>query len=236
MQRLSDIAQRHGICVIYDEIQTAFGWLGTLTAAERYETTPDILCASKALTSGFGPLAVTVSNEKYKHLEYGTGEKTGGGDLRSLVAANAVLDRLVGLPEDQIPPYVQGNLRQELQSGLLASVSHKAKILDALLNDLAQSFPNRIARIRGDQMIKGIELVDESGEPDSNLATSIVKKALENGVFIKQTKNVLIIKPPIVITEEQMKQGLQRLHGAFETVLKPASPAPSSSTEPDISS
>lgn len=207
MKGLYDIAKEHNICLIFDEVQTAFGWLGTLSAAEKYEVVPDILCAGKALTSGYGPLAVTVSNEKYAHLEYGTGEKTGGGDIRSLIAANAVIDRLVGIPVEELPDYVHGQLREELTTGLLSCVPQKVRLLDSMLKNLADAFPNKISEIRGEQFIRGIMF----DKPDT-LAEKVTKNALKKGVFIRYTKNTIIIKPPIVITKEEMSRGISIIY------------------------
>lgn len=224
MQRMGEIAARNGICLIYDEIQTGFGWLGSLTAAERLGVVPSILCLGKGLTSGFGPLALAVANEKYAYLDYGSGEKTGGADVRSLVAANAVIDRLLGIPDDRIPSFVHGAFREELGRGLLGDVPSKVQILDRLLQELTDLFPDRIVNIRGDQMMRGMVLVDADGNPDRALAAAVCTTALAQGVLVRQSKNVVIIKPPIVITEEQLQRGFSALADTFKTILTPAAP------------
>lgn len=63
VRQVSDIARRHGILVIYDEVAVGFGRLGTLFACEQIGFTPDLICLSKGLTAGYMPMAVTVATE-----------------------------------------------------------------------------------------------------------------------------------------------------------------------------
>ena len=61
LKKLKEICIKHDIALIYDEVQTGFGWLGTMSAAERYGVYPNLMALSKALTSGNGPLSALVS-------------------------------------------------------------------------------------------------------------------------------------------------------------------------------
>ncbi len=204
LQGLRKIADEYHIALIFDEIQTGFGWLGTLSAAEINEVVPDIFCASKALTAGFGPLAITASREPYTKLDYGSGEKTSGSDIRSCISACAVLDRLLGIPKETIPSFVNDDLASELESGLLCQVPEKSKMLLSEVEKLKEAFPDIIKSIRGSKFILGLELVNDKGEPDIEFAGKVTKEAAQRGVFVKQTKNVIIIKPPIVNTKEEV--------------------------------
>jgi 4-aminobutyrate aminotransferase-like enzyme len=122
LKALSRICADQGVTLIFDEVQTGCGWLGVMSAAEKYGLKPDIIAVSKGLTAGFGPLAAMIANGRYGTLDYGTSEKTNGADLRSLIACNAVMDRLIGVHETSIPECASEQLRAELTSGLLARV------------------------------------------------------------------------------------------------------------------
>lgn len=219
IKKLRQIADEFDCCLIFDEIQTGFGWLGKLSAAEAMGVVPDIFCGSKALTSGWGALSLTASNAKYSDLDYGAGEKTSGSDIRSVVAANAVLDRLLGIPETQIPDYVNEPLRSELKTGLINLVPNKENFLRQELKKLQAAYPNTIKQIRGEGLMLGLELLDADGSPAFELADKLVNEALNKGVFIKATKNVIIVKPPLVITDDEIKVAIERLYQAFASCL-----------------
>lgn len=71
MKKLKELCHKENIALIYDEVQTGFGWLGTMTGAERYGVWPNLMALSKALTSGNGPLAVLVSDKIYQVFQIG---------------------------------------------------------------------------------------------------------------------------------------------------------------------
>ncbi len=90
MRRLCD---KYSAALIFDEVQTAFGWLGSIFAYERFGVVPDILALGKGLASGF-PLAAVVFKKKYDVLKYGEDEFTYGGHPVSCAVALANLDLL----------------------------------------------------------------------------------------------------------------------------------------------
>ncbi|HBK14605.1 MAG TPA: adenosylmethionine--8-amino-7-oxononanoate aminotransferase BioA, partial [Erythrobacter sp.] len=66
------ICARHGTLFIADEVMTAWGRTGTLTACEQADVVPDIMCLSKGLTGGAMPLAVTMASEPIWDAHYST--------------------------------------------------------------------------------------------------------------------------------------------------------------------
>ena len=64
LQKLEKLIHSYDILLIYDEVMTGFGKTGDWFAATKSQTTPDFLCLSKALTGGFLPMSLTVTNEK----------------------------------------------------------------------------------------------------------------------------------------------------------------------------
>jgi adenosylmethionine-8-amino-7-oxononanoate aminotransferase len=103
LERVREICDHHGVLLIYDEIVTGFGRLGSWFAADHYGVWPDLLCLGKGITSGYAPLSAVVMRRSIAaafrgdradgvHLMHG---HTYGGNPISSVAALAVLDELV---------------------------------------------------------------------------------------------------------------------------------------------
>ncbi|HRN69858.1 MAG TPA: aminotransferase class III-fold pyridoxal phosphate-dependent enzyme [Candidatus Woesebacteria bacterium] len=209
MHNLKEICKRNKIALIFDEIQTGFGWLGKMTAAERYEVAPNLLALSKALTSGNGPFAALISDKMYQDIPDGTGAKTNGADIRSLVASNVVIDRLVGIPIDKIPQGIDDTLSEELQKGLLSDFLPKQKMLQQYLLELYDSSKGMVNALKGYGLIRGIEIVDAQGNYDETITKKIHYDLLDSGVLIRYSHHTLIFKPPIVISESEMEKGFE---------------------------
>jgi adenosylmethionine---8-amino-7-oxononanoate aminotransferase len=64
LQQLEQLARKHGVLLIFDEVMTGFGRTGDWFACTKSKTSPDLICLSKGITGGFLPLAVTVATEK----------------------------------------------------------------------------------------------------------------------------------------------------------------------------
>lgn len=86
LKGIRSLCDKYKIALIFDEVQTAFGWLGTMFAYERFKVVPDILCLGKGLSAGM-PLSAAVFRKKYDVLDYGEDELTYGGHPLSIAAA-----------------------------------------------------------------------------------------------------------------------------------------------------
>ncbi|MBI2597450.1 aminotransferase class III-fold pyridoxal phosphate-dependent enzyme [Candidatus Daviesbacteria bacterium] len=219
LKRLKYVCESSKIALIFDEIQTGFGWLGKITAAERYGVWPNLMALSKALTAGNGPLSALVSDKIYQDIVEGTGAKTNGADIRSLVAANAVMDRLLGIPEQQIPSDIDEDLYKELRSGLLSQFDQKCHQLLLYLKDLQSLGKGLIGKIKGDGLIRGLEIVNAKGVNDALMAKKLQLQLLESGVLVRQNQHTLIFKPPIVITEKEMAKGFGKIQKIISSNL-----------------
>ena len=214
MHGLEQVCKKKNICLIFDEIQTGWGWLGKLSAAEVYGVKPNIALFGKALTAGNGPLAIMIADQKYRNQQYGTSEKTNGADPRSLVAAHAVLDRLIGL-DGNLVRYWENKTRQilpeELKHGLLEKRFKKVnKLLEAELVKLQSCHPYHIGKITGYGLIRGIEILNNQGNPDLEKTQRFTQACYQQGVFVRHSRRgVVIIKPPIVISEEELREAFK---------------------------
>ena len=211
LKELKTICEKFDIQLIFDDIQTGFGWLGTFSSASFFNVYPNLLAVSKALTAGYGPLSSLVMDKKYKDLPMSTVLKTNGADLRSLVAARAVIERLRGVPKEYIPSNLSADLRHELEVGLLFSFENKVEILEQCVQTLKQQCASRLGNIRGCGLIRCIEVIDDHGHPDPETCKKIQEQLLQSGVLVRSVKHGLLFKIPIVITD-------QELHEAFGVV------------------
>jgi len=188
---LRALCDDYQISLIFDEIQTAFGWLGTFFAASRYKASPDILTMGKAISPGF-PLAAILMRPKYDVLEYGEDEFTNGGHPLSCAVALKNIEIIKHMKIKKI-------------------VSERSALILKLLTALQKKHPF-IKEIRGEGLIWGIDF----GKNISPLgANQIYTRALSNGLILRKScdglGSSLVIKLPLTITAAEIEEGIKRL-------------------------
>ncbi|ORY99938.1 pyridoxal phosphate-dependent transferase [Syncephalastrum racemosum] len=176
--------------LIFDEIQCGLGRTGKLWGHDHYGVQPDVLTMAKPLANGV-PIGAIMTNaqvgDAIKMGEHGT--TFGGNPLATAVALN-VFGRL-SKPE------------------FLASVKAKGAALKADLKSLQIQYPDLIKDVRGEGLLLGIEL---SRDP-----SPVVKMARERGLLVVTAgNNTIRVIPPLVITEEEAREGIAKLSGALE--------------------
>ncbi len=190
------IAREHGALVILDEVATGFGRSGTMFACEPTGVEPDLLCMAKGITGGVLPLAATLASEQIyegflgDHSEYRTffhGHSYTGNPL----ACAAALGSLQVFEEERTLERLQVRIAQ----------------LGDRLSVLAEH--PHVGDIRRLGVMTGIELVKNkrTGEPfDPTLLAGrrVVEAALEHGVLIRPLGDVVVLMPPLSITEDEL--------------------------------
>jgi 4-aminobutyrate aminotransferase-like enzyme len=189
------VCRRHDVLLIWDEIQTAFGRVGAMTAAELYGVSPDIIVFGKAVGGGF-PLAGTIARDDLRPLEPGDQGFTFGTFPISMAAALATLDVL---EEEKLLERCRSVGRQ---------------ISDRLRE--WQGHYELIGDVRGPGLMIGFELVKDrsSREPARELAHQFAVEGMKRGVIFGESKylglgNVVKIKPPLVISDIQVERVLE---------------------------
>src|SRR2546426_10471148 len=202
---LLEVCRKHKILFIADEVQTGFGRTGALFACERYGIEPDILVTAKALGGGLPLAAITGRAEIMDVPEPGGLGGTFAGNPLSCEAALAVLDLFE---------------RDDL--------SARANQLGAVFQERARHWQKRwpiIGDVRGLGAMQAIELVQsqEKREPAEEETKQIVQYCYEHGLIILTAgsySNVIRLLMPLVITDDQMDEGLGVLEGALESVCE----------------
>ena len=224
LRRLRDVCSRKSICLIFDEMQNAFGYAGSISYAQTSGVFPDISAISKALTSGHGSLAVIVTRRKYREIETPFGAKSNSGNMLALVAVDAVLDRLLGMEPDEahlLPSWLPSGLATELREGLLPSGYERAvALVDGLLEELCRRFPTLLGEPRGIGLIRGLVMLEANGQPSARLSAAAAKVCLGHGAYVRQADTAVLLKPCIVLDERETSAALTALTKTFDDVLR----------------
>ncbi|MGE6628882.1 aspartate aminotransferase family protein [Bacillus sp. NPDC077027] len=199
LKRIREICDEHGILLIFDEVQTGFGRTGNWFAAQTFDVTPDIMAVAKGIASGL-PLSATVANHKLmQKWPLGAHATTFGGNPIACSAALATIDII---KEENVLEHVQQ---------IHAYAKEK-------LHSIQSSF-SQIGEVRSIGMMFGIEVINpQTGAPDGETAMKILDYALEEGVlfyFCGNQGEVLRMIPPLIVTKEQIDEGLEKLTAAL---------------------
>ncbi|MBO9653259.1 MAG: 4-aminobutyrate--2-oxoglutarate transaminase [Agrobacterium tumefaciens] len=200
MQKLREIADKHGILLIADEVQTGFARTGKLFAMEHFGVVADITTMAKGLGGGFPIAAVTGRAEIMDAPGPGGLGGTYGGNPIGVAAGNAVLDVIEEEGLSERATQLGNRLKQRLQS-------------------LTDTVP-QIADVRGPGFMNAVEFnVPGSAAPNPDFANRVREKALENGLILLTCGvygNVIRFLAPITIEDGIFNEAL----GVLETTLR----------------
>ncbi|MBY6038048.1 aspartate aminotransferase family protein [Fictibacillus nanhaiensis] len=199
LKKMREICDRHGILLIFDEVQTGFGRTGEWFAAQTFNVTPDIMAIAKGIASGL-PLSATVaSKELMKQWPLGSHGTTFGGNP---IACSAALATIEVLKEEKL-------IQNSKEMGAYAYNK---------LKEIETAYPV-IGSVRALGLMIGIEIIDPfSGKPDGNALMTILNKCLDKGALFYLCGNnseVIRMIPPLTINKEQIDQGLFILEEAI---------------------
>jgi 4-aminobutyrate aminotransferase len=196
-EELRLVAERHGILLIHDEIQSGMGRTGRMFAAEHFGVAADIVTLAKGIASGM-PLAATVARADVMNWPPGAHASTFGGNPVSIAAALTTIELL----------------EEEL-------VQNAASIGGYMLERM-QSWPRRfrfVGDVRGRGLMLGIEMVldRQTKERAPELRDRMETLAFERGLLILGCgQNSLRLCPPLVITHDQADFALDTLEQCLD--------------------
>ncbi len=179
----------HNILMIFDEVQTGCGRLGTLFAYELYGVEPDIMTLGKGIGGGV-PLSAFLAKEHAAVFTPGDHGSTYGGEPLTTRVGYEVMRYII---ENDIP----------------ADVARKAQIVARRLNSLLDRCPN-VAAVRGEGLMWAVQFTTDAGE-------RITDSALANGLIVNNVRpNAVRVVPPLTVTDEELEQGLAVLEHVIE--------------------
>ena len=201
-QALNELRDAFDLVLIADEVQTGLGRTGYLYASEAVGLLPDIITLAKPLAGGL-PLSATLIPEKINSLlkvgDHGT--TFGGGPVTTAVAS--YLWDTVSNPDFH------------------KEVREKGEFLEAELESLRKEWSSGallLSRVRGLGLLRGLEVEVEKGDMGEWMK-KILQAARKEGVLVLRSgKNVIRIAPPLVISREEIREGIEKLRRALQSV------------------
>ncbi|WFD23231.1 ornithine aminotransferase [Malassezia equina] len=193
--KVAELCKKHNVLMICDEIQTGLGRTGKMLCCQHYGIRPDIITLGKALSAGVYPVsAVLADKDVMLCIQPGEhGSTYGGNPLGSAVAITA-LDVIVN---DKLCERAE-QLGQFFRAGL-------KEIKNPLLTE-----------VRGKGLLNAI-VIDETKSVKKRSAWDLCLLLKEKGLLAKPThQNIIRLAPPLVITEEELKRGLEIISAALD--------------------
>ena len=213
LRGVRELCDRYGVLLILDEVATGFGKTGKWFACQHEGVVPDIMAISKGLTAGYMPLAITLATDEVYGAfwggDYGSGKTFfhghtfTGNQLGCAVALkNIELFKQKGWPE-----------------GLKPKIEYLWRRLEEELSPL-----KHVGDIRGRGFMVGIELVKDKRTKEGfswrdDVGRRVSRRIIEKGVFTRPLGPVLVIMPPLAITEEEIDLLVRTYREAIVEVL-----------------
>ena len=192
LRKLRALCDEQGILLIFDEVQCGIGRTGRLFAHEWAGITPDIMAIAKGIGGGFPMGACLATSEAAEGMTAGTHGTTFGGNPLAMAVGNAVLDVV-------------------LADGFLDHVLEMGKLFSQGLASLKDRFPDLVTEIRGSGLMIGIKCAK------SNVAVVEAFRS-QNVLAVPAGDNVVRLLPPLTVTAEEVREGLNRMEKALETL------------------
>ena len=201
LERLREICDRHGILLIFDEVITGFGRLGTAFGADRLGVVPDIMTLAKGLTNAAVPMgAVAVHDGIYNAIIDGV---PGGIELfhgytysgHPLACAAAIASIELHQSED---------------------LAGRARDMEGYWEDAVHSLkgaPN-VIDLRNFGLIAGIELAPRKDRP-TDRAVRVFQRCFDNGVLIRTTGDIVALSPPLIVERPHVDRIFEVLDDAI---------------------
>ena len=204
LEKIRKVCDDHGIVFIADEVQAGAGRTGKFLSIEHSGVIPDIVTMAKSIGSGM-PISATTGRAEIMDAPHlgGVGGTYSGSPLAVVAALETV--KQINTPE------------------FLAKATHVGEIIVRRLTAMQEAFPV-IGDIRGLGAMLVVEFVKDrkTKEPDMDFAMAVIKKCVSNGLILIRAglyTNCIRFLPPIVITDDQLNEGLDVIEKAIADVL-----------------
>jgi len=211
MQGVRALCDKYGIVMIADEVMSGFGRTGKWFAIEHWNVIPDIITMAKGLTSAYAPLGAVAMKPEIAAAFDERVYESGLTYTSHPISLAAAIANIQAMKDDRI----------------IEHVAAMGPVLKRMLNDLGEAHPS-IGEVRNIGLFGILELVKDrkTKEPlapwngSSPAMVAFRKYCLEHGLFLYTHWHTVLIIPPLIITEEQLKEGMEVLDKALEITDK----------------
>ncbi len=190
LKRLRQLCDRHGLLLIFDEVQCGVGRTGRLFAYEWAGVAPDLMAIAKGIGGGFPMGACLATDAAAVGMTAGVHGTTFGGNPLAMAVGNAVLDVV-------------------LEEGFLDEVARKALLLKQGLAAIADEFPEVVEEIRGTGLMLGLKCA----MPNTKVNQALRDQHL---LAVPAGDNVIRLLPPLNVTDEEIGEALKRIRAAAQ--------------------
>jgi beta-alanine--pyruvate transaminase len=201
LERLREICTEHGILLIFDEVITGFGRLGAPFAAQRFGVQPDMIAMAKGMTNGTIPMGgVAVRSHVHDALmqgPIGTIELMHGYTYSGHPAACGALIATLQIYE---------------REKLFERVRELETYWEEAVHMLRQA-PN-VADVRNIGLVGGVELKPIDGRPGAR-GSDVYRRAFDGGLLVRVTGDTIALSPPLIISEPQIDEIVEKLGNAI---------------------
>ena len=200
LKRLRELCDKHGLLLIFDEVQCGIGRTGKLFAYEWSGVAPDLMAIAKGIGGGFPVGACLATAEAAAGMTAGIHGTTFGGNPLAMAVGNAVLDVV-------------------LEDGFLEDVSRKALVMKQALASIADEFPEVVEEIRGVGLMLGLKC----RVPNAELNLALRDQKL---LAVPAGENVIRLLPPLTVSDDEIREAIDRIRaGAISVSAKAAAAA-----------
>ena len=197
LRELRALCDKHGLLLVFDEVQSGVGRTGKLFAYQWSGVTPDVMTVAKGIAGGFPVGACLATAEAAKGMTVGIHGSTFGGNPLAMAVGKAVVD-IVSDPD------------------FLEDVRHKGLYLKQRLASVVDAHPGVVAEVRGEGLLTGIRCIAPAAE--------VVAALRDQGLLtVAAGENVVRLLPALIVTNDEIDEAIARLEAAL-TVLERAQP------------
>ncbi|MDE3032943.1 MAG: acetyl ornithine aminotransferase family protein [Acidobacteriota bacterium] len=208
LQGLRDLCDRHGILLIFDEVQSGVGRTGKMFACQHWNVKPDIMTLAKGLGSGL-PIGLIVAKKRLmEQWSRGAHGNTYGGNPLCCAAALATLDLIEG--------------------GYMENAARMGEILLHQLTRLQSRF-EVVGEVRGRGLMIGMELVEDSATrmPAKELCDAVIHRAFHKGLLLLSCGvSTVRFMPPLMVDAAAIGEAMEILEASLRETLAEARARP----------
>lgn len=193
MEQLRSLCDRHGLLLIFDEVQTGVGRTGKLFAHEWTGVTPDIMAVAKGIGGGF-PLGACLATEAAASgMTAGVHGTTFGGNPLAMAVGNAVLDIV-------------------LEDDFLQAVRDRSLVARQALASVVDEFPQLFEEVRGTGLLLGLKC---------RISNSAIAAAMQDAklLVVGAGDNVVRLLPPLTVSDEEIREAVERVRIAAAALV-----------------
>jgi adenosylmethionine-8-amino-7-oxononanoate aminotransferase len=189
LRAVRELCDQHGVLLICDEVATGFGRTGTMFAVEREGVSPDFMCLAKGITGGYLPLAATLTTEAVY-----VGFLGAPAEAKTFFHGHTYTGNPIACA------VALANLDIFRDERTIEALQPKIELLDRRLAEITE-MPG-VTEVRSRGVMVGIDLGEH--DPELRVGHRVTREARERGAMIRPLSEVIVLMPPLAISEAEL--------------------------------